>query len=319
MVSNPSIDPIVSSPVLTLEGNILWQFENLSTFCKLSLKEQVAQSTLSDEVALDMSAAPPKGPRVGKNASGIPEIQVDLSHLEMLWAFVYGWGVVYEENVQKALLDPTSELNAETAKLIDRAYELLDWAASLRQTYTPWPLELPSPRHYATQQEEWYGLKANLIFQKAIAYLLCHERAHAALGHLDVIRDADQAASRLDMEKDADTTAYNDLLGHSLDDSEKLSDAWAVISVVLSTFYLFRNPRVALIRNNHQPLHHRLAHMIGRLAMTDPRYDYYFSFLCRIVLQAVFPDVLNPTRQFDDWKDALNDALDRLDELVAAP
>ena len=34
--------------------------------------------------------------------------------------------------------------------------------------------------------------------------------------------------------------------------------------------------------------------MLQRLALTDPHYDYYFSLLCRLVLQAVFPEVLMP-------------------------
>ena len=59
-------DPIADSPVLVLEGNILWQFENLSGFGTQTLKMQVALGTLSGEILLDMSAAPPKGPRVAK-------------------------------------------------------------------------------------------------------------------------------------------------------------------------------------------------------------------------------------------------------------
>ena len=44
MASNPSTGAIVDSPVLTLEGNILWQFENLSAFGAQTLKLQVAQA-----------------------------------------------------------------------------------------------------------------------------------------------------------------------------------------------------------------------------------------------------------------------------------
>lgn len=112
MTSNPSAGAIVDSPVLALEGNILWQFENLSVFGAQTLKSQVAQGTISGEIELDMSAAPPKGPRVVRQETGVPEIHVDLSHLEMLWAFIYGWMVVYEESVQKAQLDPTKVMDA---------------------------------------------------------------------------------------------------------------------------------------------------------------------------------------------------------------
>ena len=319
MAANPSAGAIVDSPVLTLEGNILWQFENLSEFGAQTLKVQVAQGTISGEIALDMSAAPPKGPRLVRQEASVPEIHVDLSHLEMLWAFIFGWMVVYEEGVQKVQLDPARVMDAETDKLLNRAHQLLTWSASLRETYSPWPAALPSPRHYATEQEEWYGLKANLVFQRATAFLLSHERAHAALGHIDVAQSASGAGLRLDMEKEADAVAFDDLLGQSLDDDEKLADAWAVVSVMLSTLYLYRDPRRSLLPGGHPALHHRIAHMVRRLALSDPRYDYYFSFLCRLVLQAVFPETLNTERQFDDWEDALTDALDRLDQHSLAP
>ena len=233
MGSNPSVDAIVDSPVLTLEGNILWQFENLSEFGAQTLKTQVAQGTLSGEIALDMSASPPKGPGVTPQAAGIPEIHIALSHLEMIWAFVYGWMVVYEEGVQKPQLFPTRVMDAETVKLVDQAHELLEWSASLREAYTPWPAGLPSPRHYSTKQEEWYGLKANLVYQKAISYLLSHERAHAALGHLDVIQNAAGAGLRLDMEKEADAAAREptDKAGFPLDE------------IVLNVRYSVKNMR----------------------------------------------------------------------------
>ena len=318
MTPNLSAGAIVDSPVLVLEGNILWQFENMSAFGAQTLKLQVEHGTLLGEIALDMSAAPPKGPRVVRREASVPEIHVDLSHLEMLWAYIYGWMVVYEESVQKVLLDPARVMDAETEKLIDRAHQLLAWSSSLRETYRPWPADLPSPQHYATAQEEWYGLKANLVFQKATAFLLSHERAHAALGHLDVIQSNSMTGLRLEMEKEADAVAYDDLLGQSLDDREKLADAWAVISVMLSTLYLYRDPIRALLPGGHPVLHHRVAYMIERLALSDQHYDYYFSFLCRLVLQAVFPETLHPERQFDDWKDALTDAFDRLDQVALA-
>lgn len=319
MASKLLADRIDQSPVLALEGNILWQFENLSEFGARTLKMQVTKGTLSGEIVMDMSAAPPKGPRVTRQKAGIPEMHVELSHLEMLWSFIYGWMVVYEEGVQKPQLDPKIVIDHETEKLIDRAYKVLKWSESLRDAYTPWPAGLPSPEHYDTERESWYGLKANLVFQKAVAYLLSHERAHVALGHLDAMPNASNLAVLLDMEKEADASAYDDLLGQSLDDSEKLSEAWAMVGVLLSSFYLFRDPRIALLPGGHPALHHRLAHMIGRLALTDPHYDYYFSFLCRLVLQKVFPDELEPKRQFDDWEDALTDAFDRLDRLGLAP
>jgi hypothetical protein len=319
MESKPKVDAIADSPLIFLEGNILWQFENLSEFGAKKLKMQVADGILSGEIELDLSSVSPKGPWITQRLADVPEIHVYLSHLEMLWAFIYGWMVVYEECVQEAQLNPTEQLDDKTEALIDRAQELLKWSGSLSETYTPWPVDLPSPKNFASAQEEWYGLKANLVFQKAVAYLLCHERAHAVFGHLNANPSIAGNQLLLDMEKEADLAAFNDLIESSLDDHEKSSEAWAMLSVLLSSFYLCKDPRDALHSRGHPALHHRLSYMIERLAFSNPNYDYYFVFLCRLVLRNVFPEVLNSTRQFDDWRDALTDAFDALDQIVLAP
>jgi len=318
---NPSSSTpdLSESPVLALENNIVWQFENLSEFGAKQLKLQVAGGIFSGEIALDLSATSPTGPSVTAREGGIPEMHIKVSHLELLWAFIYGWMVVYEEGVQKPQLRPDVVMSEETSQLLSRAHELLEWAGSLRLGYTPYPAGLPSPKFYATSQEQEYGLKANLVFQKAVAFVLSHERAHAQLGHLTIGERPLTAQERLDMERDADMAAYDALVSQGLDDNEKLPEAWAVVSVMLSTFYLYEDARNALRPGGHPAVHHRVAHIIERLAMREPHYDYYFKFLCRLVLQAVFPDVLAPERQFDDWEDALADAFDRLDGLAAAP
>jgi hypothetical protein len=318
MTEHRPLNSIFDSPVLALEGNILWQFENLSHFSAQKLKMLTGEGKLSSEIALDMSATMPKGPKVALNNFDVPEIHIELSHLELLWSFIYGWMVAYEESIQKPQLNPELVVDDDTKTLIDRAQKLLEWSASLQEVYSPWPEGLPSPRCYLNQREKWYGCKANLVFQKAVAYLLSHEQAHAALGHLDVILAAHDTSLRLDLEREADAAAYNELLRESLDDREKLSEAWALSSVMLSSFYLCRDSKNALLRNTHPALHHRLAHVIAQLGLTDPKCDYYFTFLCRLILQKVFPLALEPTRQFDDWNDALTDALDRLDQIGTA-
>lgn len=306
------------SPVLALENNILWQFENLSPYAAQKFKAQVTQGLLSGEILLDVTAACPATPRVETNGELPPVVHLQVAYLELLWAFIYGWMVVYEEGVQKPQIEghPPPE-DGEAVELIARADKLLLWAQSLSAGYTLWPAHLPSPRSYATDREQYYGEKANLVFQKATAYVLSHERAHAVQGHLEFVRKSGTSRSlQLDLEKEADLAAFDDLISPGLDDNEKSSEAWAVLSVMLSSFYVCREPRDALISKSHPALHHRLAYVVRSLAFQDERYKYYFPFLCRLVLQVIFPEPLRLTKRFEYAQDAFDNALDVLDELV---
>lgn len=306
------------SPILALENNILWQFENLSPYAAQKLSTQVAQGALSGEIYLDLEAARPKAPWVETDGKSAPVVHFQVAYLELLWTFIYGWMVIYEECVQRPQLEgrPQPE-EGEAAELIARAEELLLWARSLATDYTPWPSHLPSPRSYGTHSEQYYGEKANLVFQKATAFLLSHERAHAVLGHLKTVSRAGlPKLLRLELEKEADLAAFDDLIGQELSDDEKSAEAWAILSVMLSSFYVLKDPRIALISDGHPPLHHRLAHLVDSLAFQGECYQYYFHLLCRLVLHVLFPSLLQPTEPFEDAQEALSDALDKLDEFV---
>lgn len=289
------------SPIFALENNILWQFENLSPYDLQKLNVQVAEGVLSGEIMLDVAVACPVTPWVESKAKQVPVVCLQVAYLELLWAFIYGWMVVYEEGVQRPQLEdrPPPE-EGMAAELIMRADKLLLWARSLHAGYTRWPADLPSPCSYATAMEQYYGEKANLVFQKATAFVLSHERAHAVLGHLDSVRQMGSSRSlRLELEKEADLVAFDNLISQGLDDNEKSAEAWAILSVLLSSFYVCRNPCDALRSETHPALHHRLAHVVHSLDFQDERFKYYFPFLCRLVLQVLFPGPLHPKNSFE--------------------
>jgi len=119
---------------------------------------------------------------------------------------------------------------------------------------------------------------------------------------------------KLQLEKEADVVAFDHLVLPGLSDDEKALESWAILSVVLATFYLYLDPRRALTSSTHPSLHHRIGNIVRSLAWKGDQYRYYFPFLCRLVLQDLYPDVLKPAVQFEDAEDALTDALDALDE-----
>ncbi|MEF2252696.1 phage exclusion protein Lit family protein [Ralstonia solanacearum] len=307
-----------NSPVLALQGNVLWQWENLSDRAPQQLQREVNKGLLSREIALQMDALPPRGPFIKACKGGPPEIHLQVSFLELLWAFIYGWMVMYEEGVQRPQM-PGTELPTGPVPedLVQRATELHSWARSLAHGYTRWPEHLPSPKDYANEAERYFGEKANLIFQLATTFLLSHERAHAIYGHLLLVDEADDGgALKAQLEKDADIFALDQLVEQGLDDEQKSAQSWAILAVVLASFHANREPCSALRSQDRLPLHHRTAHFIKSLDFKDERYRDYFLLFCWLVFQDLFPQVLCPSATFEDVEEALTDALNRLDALA---
>jgi hypothetical protein len=310
---------ITRSPILTLQGNMLSQIEHLKNDVEGSLREEVDTGRIWPEIQLGMDDRPPRGPHLAARTDGVPEVWLDVPFLEMLWTFIYGWMVVYEEGVHRPMLPGTSlPTGPRPADLIDRACSLLGWSKSLSTGYTRWPQHLPSPvsASYANSAERYFGEKANLVFQLAVALIFNHERAHAVFDHLTISSEVRDQSLLLQLEKEADTFAIDRLLRSGLSDAQKTAESWAIVSAVLATFYCAHDPRLALRPGIHPALHHRAAHFIRSLALEGEAYQHYFALLARLVLQDLFPSVLGFEEKFEDAEDALSDALDRLDAAV---
>lgn len=230
------MDSLSSSPVLALEHNLTWAFENAIPYAGKRLADAVAAGLVDPEIGLncDSSTAPPQAPYLRKESdAATPQMHVSLKHLEMLWAFIYGWMVIYEHGIQKPLIARTyTGILDLSDPLLRRAVELRDWSASLREKCSAWPTDLPSPIHYGSDSERYYGEKANLVFQQAVAFLLGHEHAHAAAKHLDYLAEGVTDIEAAEAEKEADVAAFESVVEHGEDDAHKLSKAWSILSAM---------------------------------------------------------------------------------------
>lgn len=307
------------SPVLALEHNVTWAFENATPYSGESLSEAVRNGQVSAEIGLNcnQSDAPPKGPILHRpNSKAVPEMHLSLKHLELLWSFIYSWMVIYESGIQKPMLKGSWNGSLDiTNPVIQRALQLRDWSASLRTSPSKWPVDLPSPLHYPSEQEQWYGEKANLVFQQAAAFLLGHEYAHALGKHLEAITPDVSDYEAVLAEKEADVRAFESLVDLATDDDQKLDKAWAIISALLSSLYLCPDMKMAFRQRRHPQLHHRLQHFLNMLNFKGEQYQTYFPLLCGITLEYAIPELENIPRSaaiFEDANHALEDVVERI-------
>ncbi|WP_295964335.1 phage exclusion protein Lit family protein [uncultured Xanthomonas sp.] len=318
------------SPILILEGNIIQAFENPNGSAVEQLRRAIEEQRVSNEISMDLTPGPPRAPRAVRSNEGPSKLELHVAHLELLWAFIYGWFVIYERGVQLPMLDSTFDgrIHFDTP-LKERAARLLDWAASLKDEYTNWPEDLPSPADQHDREEYDISLKTNGVFQQAVAFFLFHEFAHAQQGHLDFIATqpdvpVDQQ-SVLEMEKEADEFAYRVMVSADDDEDTLVVKAWPILAAVLSSFYLIHGPQ-EVYQERHPHLHQRVAHMLAKLNFPAGKHHDYYHFLSATVLklsmEGPFVRVLSGLESdeqpetFDSAVDALSSELDTLDDLV---
>ncbi|WP_442682174.1 phage exclusion protein Lit family protein [Stenotrophomonas sp. JC08] len=308
------------SPILALQGNIIHAFENPNGSAVEQLRRAIDEGKVSNELDLDLTPGIPQAPRAIQ-ANGSPaSLVMQVAHLELVWAFIYGWMVVYEWGVQRPMLADTFDgrIHFDTP-LKERAARLLDWAASLKHGYTPWPQGLPSPAHQKDEEEREICLKANSVFQQAVAFYLFHEFAHAQQGHLGFITAGSGEGldpnSVLEMEKEADDFAYRMIVSHDDDEETLRHKAWPILAAVLSSFYLIHGPQ-EVYQERHPHLHQRVAHMLAKLNLPEGQSQDYYHYLASTVLKLSMQGpllVLRDGSEADDQPEIFDTALDALD------
>lgn len=312
------------SPILTLQENLIHAFENPNGSAVAQLRDVVTSGLLSNELNLDESETPPMAPRTERIHKDKPAtLVIHVPFLELVWAISYGWMILYEECVQRPMLEQRFEGRIDfDSELKVRALRLLIWADSLKKEYSAWPVDLPSPKNFSTDEEEAFCLKANYIFQQSMAFMLFHEFAHVKQGHLEFMTSecgSPDAVSILEMEREADEFAYRVLVSSDENEIDLANKAWAVLIAAISSLHLTHST-AGVFQRKHPHLHHRLNGFLEKLAFPAGRYKDYFQYLCATVLLLTQRRAANDGKTepdlFDDADTALEAELDALDQII---
>jgi hypothetical protein len=311
------------SPILDLEHNVIWAFENATPYAGKVLAKAVNQNQVARDINLiaDDTTAPPKGPHLlSGNGATAAQMCISVKHLELLWSFIYAWMVIYERGIQKSLIENTWNGQVDCSDpVLQRAQRLRDWSSSLQNQCTPWPQDLPSPSNYCFEIERIYGEKANSVFQRAVAFLLGHEWAHAVGGHLGFLPASAPDCDAIAAEQDADVTAFLSLVQSTDDEREKLSNALAILFTLLSTIFLGVEVRSPFVQKRHQPLHVRISNAMQMLNFKNESYCYYFPMLASVILEWALPELKSIPRSaavYETAEDAFSDTLDRIEKWI---
>ncbi|MBD1578052.1 hypothetical protein HC723_16860 [Vibrio sp. S11_S32] len=282
----------MSSPIEVLWGNIVHSFENIDPSLLQKHMDAVDSGLVNSDIVYDNIKQKVITPKADLKTR---KIYIQETYLEHLWSYIYSMFVLYEEGVQKPLINNTFKGELEfNSQITIRAKKLYDWSVSLSTSHTPWDETLPNPKTHSNSLEKFYAEKVNSIFQKSVSYALFHEFAHLTHNHdsyflglkLADLTDSD-IASRIQLENESDQFAFNVVIDTQGTDNEKLVNGLSVLLVNCSALILPSSAHVVK-QNLHPDLDDRLLKTLNELGLSSEDslfYCWYFAcFAIRLFL-----------------------------------
>ncbi|WP_279133436.1 phage exclusion protein Lit family protein [Photobacterium phosphoreum] len=269
-------------PISLLTNNVLDAFQKADKTSVEVLNAAIANNEISSEIDYDNIDDVIKAPKA-KNAK--KEIYLQQTYLSHLWAFTYSIFVIYEEGVQKRMLDNSfsGEVNFNN-KLLKDAELLFNWSVSLRDNFSHWPDDLPRPDSADSYKLDTYTAKSNRIFQNSVAYLLYHEFAHLKLGHSSFIKglancnELDKVAERKNIENEADQYALAMLITPEMDDKEKVILGASILLMMVSCLFIIKEP-YNIQQTYHPDLETRILNVIQGINFDDKGRECYIWYM----------------------------------------
>ena len=304
----------MTSPINGLCGRISHAFENSNPTALDQLKAAIDSGLISREIELAQDGEMHM-PKICKPSTLKPAvICLHGQYLQMLWAFTYGWFVIYEKGIQEPWMHGSyNGIIKYDNPLLQRAAQLLEWIGTNEKE---WPCQRPSPSNWATDEEKSFTEKANTIFIKAIVFLLHHEFAHAKLRHVDTPECPPTSDETKILERDADGFAFSALISQSDDEQHRRIQGWSVLVPVLCALFVEKDSS-RLFPRKHPFIHHRVDEVLKRLNFQERCNQDYFTYLCLTITKMVVVrfGLSEGQQTFPTAAEGLQNNLDKLDNL----
>jgi len=262
-------------PIRVFQNSIFKHVENIGELTPEKHKKYVNSGKISDCIEYSVSKEKLLMPCIRVSSR---QICLQETFLGYLWAFCYFFLVINEEGIKQ-------HNNVEQYKIIEfntptlqKALKLLNWAISLKNKFSDWPLDLPNPEHYE-ESDQFYIEKVNAIFLDAITFCFLHELSHAINGHLDNARtrgkvsDADNIDK--EMENEADNYAISLMLNNTYDEIHKLRIGYACTLAMCACLPLTSKKKLA--SSTHPDIDTRIVNLIDKFGVENPNHMLLFK------------------------------------------
>lgn len=259
-----------------LHGNIIKYFEQTNEFSLQLHQQSVRNGKVNPCIVFNEEEVGIKFPFVEIASK---QINLHETHLAHLWSFIYSLFVIYEESIQKPMLENIFDGRIVfNTPLLQRAEKLFVWSLNLNKSYSPWNLDLPNPKEHLDEKEKFYAEKANNLYQNSVAFLLYHELSHLINDHTEFYvhkSDIDNVLL-IELEREADEFAFSQLVRED-DEQSKIIKGLAIMMVMLSSLMLSKLD--GLIQIEHPDIDQRLINIINKLNFEDEKNEFYIWYL----------------------------------------
>ena len=254
----------------------------------------------------------------------IREINLQETYLSHLWAFIYSVFVMYEEGIQRPLINNTFDGNLKfESDLLKRAKLLFDWSVSLGTKYSQWDENLPNPKKHNSTEEKFYAEKVNGIFQSAVAFLMYHEFSHLTQGHDSFFLgvkacDLDDSAisERIQIENEADAFAFDMLISEQDDEKQRWIKGLSILFVICSAVLIVPSAN-SIEQKMHPDLDQRMLNFLHRLNLETDEAQFYCWYLCSFAIRFYLlkHDIAENPKTYETAQDAFFSYLEVLDQI----
>lgn len=209
--------PMGTQPVRVLELNVLAWFEDKYPKFRAELEQIGRDFGTTRVIKYFCNEAPILGHSEGDMTPYVQvidgQISIHETFLSYVWALSYAFFVIFDEQIHGPRIDQQPEYGKPVGHFLEGGYKVLNYGLGLINDFTKWPADLPNPDTYEGEDIH-FPRKTNTIYLAAVDFILCHELAHIACGHL---KRQKEALSRGEY-----------VTSHEVKENEHEADSWAL-------------------------------------------------------------------------------------------
>lgn len=182
-----SYRPMGTQPVRVLEQNVLAWFEGKYPEFRRELEQIGKDFGVTRTIKYFCNEAPILGHQEGDMIPYVRfkdgQIGIHETFLSYVWALSYGFLVIFDEQIHGPHIAKQPKHGKSIGHFLDLGYRVLNYGLDLLTEFKKWPDDLPNPDTY-TGKGTYFPGRTNAIYLAAVDFILCHEVAHIACGHL---------------------------------------------------------------------------------------------------------------------------------------
>jgi len=191
-----SYHPMGTQPVRVLEQNVLAWFEGKYSEFRAELEQIGKDFGTTRGIKYYCDEEPIRGDPQGDMTPYVQveggQIGIHETFLSYVWALSYASFVIFDEQFHGPRTGKQPEHGKPLGYFLENGYKVLNYGLSLITEFRKWPADLPNPDTYKGEDTHFPG-RTNAIYLAAVDFILCHEVAHIACGHLRRLQEAEQS------------------------------------------------------------------------------------------------------------------------------